>query len=411
MIKRILALSIFIVSFLIHGTASAHENFWYDQNLKLDAIKTVAILPVEVEDSSENSFFESYIETKLAKDFHDIRFLAATDEKFFTKFDDEKTRASNVKFLYNVEYYLVPQIFINVLQEDQSPETLIYAPMKSWTEIEAGSNFSVRDEKFWTERHIIPARMVNLQMFQIGFTLYDLNGNAVLTFAGQDQSYDKHSEQMFREIMDRFSSELQYARSGKIQSAFSNRVEIKLNVRKDFSLQDKMKSKKKSKASKNLEPPTFKIKIQPVESEVDDDKFFNRAADMLFKNSFRDMKNVSIVDEKSDYEIRCKIIDSSMEFTWQKPYITTNETLIKTENDQNDQNEIKNYYQTEIEDHFGKFDWVSNVTAKFELIDSKTGLKIMDYTETNSGDKDIDVFQEMTMDFLNQITKFLGVMK
>ena len=63
---------------------------------------------------------------------------------------------------------------------------------------------------------------------------------------------------------------------------------------------------------------------------------------MLFKNSFRDMKNVSIVDEKSDYEIRCKIIDSSMEFTWQKPYITTNEILVKTENDSNDQNEIKN---------------------------------------------------------------------
>ena len=87
MIKRILALSIFIVSFLIHGTASAHENFWYDQNLKLDAIKTVAILPVEVEDSSENSFFESYIETKLSKDFHSVRFISATNEKFFTKFD------------------------------------------------------------------------------------------------------------------------------------------------------------------------------------------------------------------------------------------------------------------------------------------------------------------------------------
>ena len=404
--KKLLAGLIISASMLSTSPANAFGNLWYDQDSEFGNCESFVVLPVE--DMSVNKFSpESYITDRLQKSMKKISFTLL-GKNFAKSFASEAERAQAVRSATNADFYIVPRIYRNDLQVDTSPELTESVTMKSWMEI-SGSPEGRHDGKYheesWTEYHTIPEKEVYMRVMELDFSVYDSEGREVFTYDNKDYTNGQSSRPIFERLTDDFSKTFE---------------KTKNEQKKYLNAKAKNKDKKSKKKS-------VKIKIEPLNlpENIADDRFLNAAMNFAYRGEAQErLKKYDILDEAEDeaadsvanYMANYKIVGdvriSSYDYTWHQPSITTSTETVNTESfewrdkDDKKHTETRTYYRTKINENYGHWSASARVSATFRLIDS-SGKILVEYSKTETDDKEIDAFHHILKDFYKKAGKAL----
>lgn len=386
--KKFLAGLIFATSILSNSSANAFGNLWYDQDSNFGSSTSFVVLPVE--DLSQDTFTSnSYVVDRLQKSMKKVQFIPL-GSNFERSFESESERANAIRKYTNADFYIVPRIYRNELQIDTSPEKTVKVDMKSWLEISGsphGRNDGKHHRQSWTGYHTIPEKDVYLRIMELDFTVYDFDGNEVFTYDNKNYSDDQSSSKLFEKLTDDFSKTFE-------------------NARKDQQSRSKNKKSKKNSTT---------IKIEPLilPENIEQDRFLNAAVNFAYIGEAEErLKKYTFVDDSADYTIVGTIHDSSYNFKWHEPDVTTSETEVESESfewrdhDDKKHTETRKYYETEVKDHYGYWSASARVSATFRLIDA-TGKTVVEYSKTETDDKEIDATHHILKDFYKKVEKHL----
>ena len=402
MLKKILLSTIFAATIMSNNSANAFGNLWYDLDSRFGEATTIAVLPIE--DLVNNRFrYDENVIARLQKDMKKIEFIPIVSGQFQQRFENESERAAAIYELTGAEYYIAPRIFQNHFQTDVSPEKTVTVTLKTYMKISGspdGQQDGTYDERSWNEYHTIPSATVYFRMMELDYTLYDSEGNEVFMFDNKAYEHTSSEQGILNKLTKDFSDVFE---------------DVKNDNRKAVKKRDK--NDKKGKKSKKKEGTVINLSELQMPESMSADRFLSSAAKFAYLHEGEHrLKKFTISEDKdpsAKYEIVGRVANSSYDFKWYDPYVTTSDKIVHTDSykwkdsEDKEHTETRDYYETEISDHYGGWGALAHVSASFRLLDAKTGRVLVEYSDSKSDDKEIDAFHHILKKFYEKANKYL----
>jgi len=215
------------VFLLVAGSeAFAYGHLWYNQFAGIKNIKKIVVYPIDgmkhfetaeekLMDYSEKKIEGVYFTLLKPPNEEAQKILRPNEDHAYMlqDFANEKARAWAVRERSGADAYLICRVRENVVQKDLSPEKAVNVEIKSWTEERGGPNGDrTYNESSYHTTHIIPAQYVYLHILDLEYSLYDLNGNKIMTFNNRLQGYGTSEQAQFQTLLKEFAKELSRAK-------------------------------------------------------------------------------------------------------------------------------------------------------------------------------------------------------
>ncbi len=384
------------MAMMIPAGAMAHGHLWYDLTAHVPQFKKLVIYPLSysgkdnyllTDDEKSNIYkMNDYLDKKMVRKLKyktiplghsiqenkDIRIDEEKYRKLYAPFVDERARGAAVGDITAADGYLVPRIRENRLETYQSPQKMVTIAMRSWTEIINGPNGNqTTDSREWYENHIIPEKTQNLRHMDMEYTLYNDQGERVLTFENNNHLHDSDEVHSFRELTDEFRKDM--------------RDMVQKNADKK-NIGDKVVVRVVSPADNVIKDPYLAAFIQYAAME-----------------RLKKVKNLRLVTTKAEvdsakYLVVGLIENFSLDRHWVDPYAyTTNDVVSsykqKWRDDKGNEHEMKvTSYLTKIHDVYGHWSYSATVKGGFFMMNTQTKKIVAKYEGEDTDDKTSDAY-------------------
>ena len=402
---------------MVAAVGFAHGQLWYDKHSHVTKYKKVLVYPlgwsgsdkIFYDDNEKSNIYKmhDYLDKKLARRFKTVSLgrilrenkdIRTDEEKYkplYESFPSEESRAAKIREIdAGVHGYLVPYFTENRDEPHLSPATYVNVSMRSYTEETGGPHGSrVYDRQNWTERVLIPQMQRNLHHMGLEFILYDENGKKALTFKNEAHEYDdsrmKRTEySMYKDLIDEFESDLKEMvrdRNDDDDGDYGARTGKKIG---------------------------FKAVTMP--KNIVNDDTLAKSVYYTVKSRAERISNARVLygnDDLADYFVTGNIVKYALERTWRPPRATTY-TALKSHRTRKWRDKrgkehtihIKRY-ETKVLTYPGEWVYTANVTARFNLIDAKTGAVIVSHAAEETDDKTGDALIHLMDAFYSKVKR------
>lgn len=420
-LRKIIALTVCAAA--VPTIALAHGHLWYDRNAHVPQFGKLVIFPIvnldgkymQNDDVTSDTYkMNNYLNTRFIRKLkvkNTIPLGAMIDEnkklrvkddteypKLLADFPTEAERGAAVNAITAAPGYLVPRIRAAWVEPHTSPAKTVTVQMSSWTEEKGGPKGDRKyDEKNWTVVHTIPEMHLNLFHMGVEHTMFNRQGEKVLTYENQDHSYNynlgNYRLKMFEHLVKEFRDDYK-----GIQKAY-------------------MDDKKKPKESG---PISIGFKNLNVPSNVGNEECLIKSVYFALKNSALKYVKASINYEGDDempskYYVQGSISRYSLDRRWVEPWASTYNSVVSSQKSYwYDRNGGKHEmtttkYETKITDHHGYWAYSATVGGTFGLVNANTGKTVFSRSYVETDDKTADAYLHLLKDFYNDVNKSLGL--
>ena len=399
------------MAMLIPMGAMAHGHLWYDLTSHVPQFKKLVVYPLSysgkdnyllTDDEQSNIYkMNDYLDKKMVRKLKyktiplghsiqenkDIRIDEEKYRSLYGPFADEKARGAAVGEITAADGYLVPRIRENRLETYQSPQKVVNITMRAWTEITNGPNGNqITDNRQWYENHIIPAKTQYLRHMDMEYTLYNDQGDRVLTFENNNHLHDSDEVHSFRELTDEFRKDMR----DMVQKSADKKI-----------IGDKVAVIPFSSASNVVNDPYMA-------------GFIKYAAQERLKK----LKNLSVAKTEVELKGAKYLVSGLIEYfslnrKWVEPYAyTTNDVVSsykqKWWDDKGNEHEMKvTSYITKVHDVYGHWAYSATVKGGLFMIDTKNNKVVAKYEGEETDDKTSDAYLHLVDAFYSVVKKNL----
>ena len=402
--------AVFMVMMIPTG-AMAHGHLWYDLTSHVPQFKKLVIYPLSysgkdnylLTDDEQNNIYKmnDYLDKKMMRKLkyktiplgHSIqenKEIRIDEEKYhslYGPFADEKARGAAVGEITAADGYLVPRIRENRLETYQSPQKVVNITMRAWTEITNGPNGNqITDNWQLYENHIIPAKTQYLRHMDMEYTLYNDQGDRVLTFENNNHLHDSDEVHSFRELTDEF--------------------------RKD------MRDMVQKKTDKKIIGDKVYIGLMDIPDSVAEYAYNVAFIQYATLERAKKVKNLSVAISKNDrstarYLVYVNLDRFSLDRQWVAPYAYTTNDVVSSykqkwwDNKGNEHEMRVTSYITKVHDVYGHWAYSATVKGGLFMIDTKNNKVVAKYEGEETDDKTSDAYLHLVDAFYSVVKKNL----
>lgn len=409
-------LTLFMCAVAFPTSAFAHGHVWYDVKAHVPQFKKLVIYPIGETDGTymlnenEKSLaykLNDYLDKRFVRKLHfrtislgrtlkENKEIRTDEEKYKSLYNNFATETERGKAVFDItaaDGYLVPRTRECRIETYTSPQTTVTVSMRSWTEVKDSPKGDYKtNERSWTESHVIPEKQMQLYHMDIEHTIYDRNGQKVLTYENSQHSYDYRSdnyrEKMFKDLVDEFRKDVK-----DIQDYFKEEQE---------------------------EPrmgPKIGFKGVSLPVNVREDECVRNAVYFNMKDGVRRWTETgrpvfesgsSVLEQ---YYVDGSISQYSLDRIWIPPHASTWNKVVnykesKWKDARGKEHKMKvTDYVTDITDHYGVYSYTATVSGTFNLKNSRSGQTVLSHSATERDDKTADAYLHLMKAFYGKVSK------
>ena len=428
------------IIFLMQTSAEAYGIFWYDMNSDLPKWKKVVIFPlansndknnwlISRDENSllyfQNKWLMNRFEKKI-KNMHTVRLAPGIKEKdeilidkfsiLLNPYPDEKTRATAVFEQTGADMYIFPRFRENKMEKVISPKTEVEVEARYWTQIVGSKDHDgVYDMRTVKEQHVIPEHEYYEYALDLELEGFDSEGNQVFLFNDFRRDAAQNLNVWKREVAE---------------SLYRN---IIYYLRKDFA--DLKSDKNRNKVKNDSINIGFKnLKLPP---EVIYDEYALKGLHYRMKSeALKVLKDVNIIldnteAKNADYYVTGNIREWKFITEWIPPTVVKldvnldnsisfmlavrsgNVVILNSEESEWQDGTIKRKMYTlqckdALNDEFGHWNKYWKVQADFQLVNAKTGERVVSLGDEKITSFPMVAYKEVLNSFYEQVNKYFG---
>lgn len=202
---------------------------WYDKSSTFGMAKKFVLFPIEGKcnyDGANDALYDD-VQKRLGKGVVVIKLQKNGQEGIVmqqnqhhqylleTYFSNEIERGAAVKEHANSEYYLVPRVRENEVEEEWSPRHTETIELASYTEEVGGPDgYKKYNESKRYETHTVPGKTLYLRKLNLDYIVYNSKGQKVLMYQNQEAGYNKTEEEDFKSLLREFAAVFRDGKKG-----------------------------------------------------------------------------------------------------------------------------------------------------------------------------------------------------
>ncbi len=421
-LRKIIA--VVFCSLTVPTVVLAHGHLWYDRNAHVPQFGKLVIFPVVGLDGnymvnndvqSDTYKMNNYLNTRfirrlkikntipLGAQIEENKKLRVKDSTEYvklleTRFSTEKERGAAVDSITAAPGYFVPRIREVWTEPHTSPAKTVTVQMSSWTEEKGGPNGDRKyDERHWTVTHTIPEMQLLLYHMGVEHTMYNRQGEKILTYENQEHSYGYNLKnfqlKMFEHLVKEFRDDYK-------------------GIQKSY-MDDQRKPKERN-------PVSIGFKNITVPNNVGNEECLIKSVYFDLKNSALKYSKASVIYGGKDetpprYYVDGLISRYSLDRSWVEPWASTYDHIVSVQKSKwydkygKEHEMTTTKYETRIEDHHGYWAYTATVAGTFGLFNASSGRAVFAKSYLETDDKTADAYLHLMKDFYEDVDKCLGL--